>query len=243
MVSAVCAAVVMTLFFGVIWSRAFGCDRVQRLLIGGAVGISGASPATKISAALPESEAKQRLTLFTMIGVTNFSAVAMVFYPIFGDLLHFTSTDTGSFIGVTIHDVAQLAGAVYSVSSETGDLATFVSLLRVAVLAPLVMGIVFLYRLTAQAQGDVRSAPPLFPMFLLGFIALFLLNNTVSLPGTLTQWMSLLVTGLFLLALTALGVWTSRRLGIDWLATDCIVGGEKLFLAAVIASLLMLDIV
>jgi len=243
-VSSVCVAVVMTLFFGVIWSRALGCDRDLGLLTGGAVGICGASAAMAISAALPESEAKQRQTLFTVIGVTAFSTVAMVFYPIFGDLLHFTSTDMGFFIGATIHDVAQVVGAGYSVSSETGDLATFVKLLRVAMLVPLVMGIAFLCRLTAQAQGDARSAPPAFPLFLQGFIALFLLNNTVSLPGALTQWMSQLATGLLLLAVTALGVRTSLRevASIGW-RPIALLGGETLFLAAVIASLLMLDIV
>ena len=243
-VSAVCVAVVMTLFFGVIWSQALGCDRDLGLLTGGAVGICGASAAMAISAALPESEAKQQQTLFTVIGVTAFSTVAMVLYPIFGDLLHFTSTDMGFFIGATIHDVAQVVGAGYSVSSETGDLATFVKLLRVAMLVPLVMGIAFLCRLTAQTQDDARSAPPSLPLFLLGFIALFLLNNTVSLPGALTQWMSQLATGLLLLAVTALGVRTSLRevASIGW-RPIALLGGETLFLAAVIASLLMLDIV
>ena len=78
----------------------FGGDLVARprlrpglgLLTGGAVGICGASAAMAISAALPESE-EGRQTLFTVIGVTTFSTVAMVFYPIFGDLLRFTSTD------------------------------------------------------------------------------------------------------------------------------------------------------
>ena len=207
------------------------------------MGICGASAAMAISAALPESEAKQRQTLFTVIGVTTFSTIAMVFYPIFGDLLHFTSTDMGFFIGATIHDVAQVVGAGYSVSPETGDLATFVKLLRVAMLVPIVMGIAFLCRATRPSQGDAQRRPS-FPLFLLGFIALFLLNNTVSLPGTLTQWMSQFATGLLLLAVTALGVRTSLRevASIGW-RPIIVLGGETLFLAVTIASLLLLDVV
>ena len=168
----------------------------------------------------------------------------MVCYPIFGDLLRFTSTDMGFFIGATIHDVAQVVGAGYSVSSDTGDLATFVKLLRVAMLVPVVMGIAFLCRATPQAQGDARSASPSFPLFLLGFIALFLLNNTVSLPGALTHWVSQLATGLLLLAVTALGVRTSLRevSSIGW-RPIVLLGGETLFLAVMIASLLLLDVV
>ena len=243
-VLAVCAAVFMTLLFGVIWSRALGCDRDLGLLTGGAVGICGASAAMAISAVLPESEARQRHTLFTVIGVTTFSTFAMIFYPVFGDLLQFTPRDMGIFIGATIHDVAQVVGAGFSVSPETGDLATFVKLLRVAMLVPIVMGIAFLCRVTAPADGETPATTPSFPPFLLGFIALFLLNNTVSLPGTLTQWMSQLATGLLLVAVTALGVRTSLRemASIGW-RPIIVLGGETLFLAITIASLLLLEVV
>ena len=243
-VIAVCAAVAMTVAFGALWSRLLGCGRDLGLLTGGAVGICGASAAMAISAALPDSEAKQRLTLFTVIGVTTFSTVAMVFYPIFGDFLGFSSTDMGFFIGATIHDVAQVVGAGYSVSPETGDLATFVKLLRVAMLVPVVMGIAFLCRRSAQAQDASQSAKPSFPLFLLGFVALFLLNNSLPLPTALTQGASQLATGLLLLAVTALGVRTSLRevASIGW-RPIALLGGETVFLAVVIASLLLLGVV
>ena len=79
---------------------------------------------------------------------------------------------------------------------------------------------------------------------MLGFIALFLLNNTVSLPSALTQWVSQLATGLLLLAVTALGVRTSLRevASIGW-RPIALLGGETLFLAVMIASLLLLDVV
>jgi uncharacterized membrane protein YadS len=111
-------------------------------------------------------------------------------------------------------------------------------------LVPVVMSIAFLCRATPQVQGDARSASPSFPLFLLGFIALFLLNNTVSLPGALTQGVSQLATGLLLLAVTALGVRTSLRevASIGW-RPIALLGGETLFLAVMIASLLLLDVV
>ena len=75
-------------------------------------------------------------------------------------------------------------------------------------------------------------------------IAFFPLNNTVSLAGALIQWMSRLATGLLLLAVTALGVRTSLRevASIGW-RPIALLGGETLFLAVMIASLLMLDFV
>ena len=243
-VMAVCAAVFMTLAFGVLWARVLGCGRDLGLLTGGAVGICGASAAMAISAALPESETKQRYTLFTVIGVTTFSTAAMVFYPIAGDWLQFSSTDMGFFIGATIHDVAQVVGAGYSVSPETGDLATFVKLLRVAMLVPIVMAIALVCRISSRAQEASQSSPISFPIFLLGFIALFVLNNTVPLPETLTEGLSHLATALLLLAVTALGVRTSLRevASIGW-RPIILLGGETLFLAATIVGLLLLGVV
>ena len=168
----------------------------------------------------------------------------MVFYPIVGDLLQFTSTEMGFFIGATIHDVAQVVGAGYSVSPETGDLATFVKLLRVAMLVPIVMAIALVCRISSRAQEASQSSPISFPIFLLGFIALFVLNNTVPLPETLTEGLSHLATALLLLAVTALGVRTSLRevASIGW-RPIILLGGETLFLAATIVGLLLLGVV
>ena len=207
------------------------------------MGICGASAAIAISAALPDSEAKKRLTLFTVIGVTTLSTVAMVLYPIAGDFLNFSSRDMGFLIGATIHDVAQVVGAGYSGSLETGDLATFVKLLRVAMLVPIVMAIALVFRISLRAQGTRQSSLISLPIFLLGFVALFLLNNTVLLPETLTEGLSHLATALLLLAVSALGVRTSLRevASIGWRPL-ILLGGETLFLAATISGLLLLGI-
>ena len=87
-----------------------------------AAGICGASAAMAISTVLPESEARQRQTFFTVIGVRTFSTVATVFYPIVGDFFNFSSADMGLSIGATIHDVAQGVGAGYRVSPEISAL-------------------------------------------------------------------------------------------------------------------------
>ena len=241
-IAVVCAAVVMTVLFGVIWARLLGCDRHLGLLTGGAVGICGASAAMAISAVLPESEARQRQTLFTVIGVATLSTAAMIFYPIAGDLFDFSSADMGLFIGATIHDVAQVVGAGYSVSTETGDLATFVKLVRVAMLVPIVMAIAVYCRLEDRKEGGGVSTRPTFPIFLVAFVGLFALNNVVEIPAIMTDGLSQLATGLLLLAVTALGVRTSLRevASIGW-RPICLLAGETVFLAAMILAFLLLS--
>ena len=68
-------------------------------------------------------------------------------YPIVGDLLTFSSADMGMFIGATIHDVTQVVEAGYSVSSETGDLATLAKLVRMAILVSVMTAIPLYCRL------------------------------------------------------------------------------------------------
>jgi len=241
-IAVVCAAVVTTVLFGVIWARLLGCDRHLGLLTGGAVGICGASAAMAISAVLPESEARQRQTLFTVIGVATLSTAAMIFYPIAGDLFDFSSADMGLFIGATIHDVAQVVGAGYSVSTETGDLATFVKLVRVAMLVPIVMAIAVYCRLEDWREGGGVSTRPTLPIFLVGFVGLFALNNVVKIPTIMTDGLSQLATGLLLMAVTALGVRTSLRevASIGW-RPICLLAGETVFLAAIILGFLLLS--
>ncbi|GIS24430.1 MAG: hypothetical protein CM15mP125_1170 [Gammaproteobacteria bacterium] len=77
--------------------------------------------------------------------------------------LNFSSADMGLFIGATIHDVAQVVGAGYSVSTETGDLATFVKLVRVAMLVPIVMAIAVYCRLEDRREGGGVPLDPLSP--------------------------------------------------------------------------------
>jgi len=106
------------------------------------------------------------------------------------------------------------------------------------------MAIAFVCHKSVRAQEARQHSPLSFPIFLLGFIALFALNNTVLLPETLSEGLSHLATALLLLAVTALGVRTSLRevASIGWRPL-ILLGVETLFLAATIAGLLLLGIV
>ena len=95
-------AVLATLLFGVVLSRILGCDRQLGVLTGGSVAICGASAAMAISSVLPKGPDTQRQTLFTIIGVTSLSTIAMVLYPIIGDVLQLNDQEMGVFIGATI---------------------------------------------------------------------------------------------------------------------------------------------
>ncbi len=119
----VVGAVVSTILFGALAARVMGLSRPFGILTAGAVAICGASAALAISSVLPKGENHERDTVFTVIGVTALSTIAMIVYPVIIAFFHLDHAAVGVFLGGTIHDVAQVVGAGFSVSEETGNVA------------------------------------------------------------------------------------------------------------------------
>ena len=229
----VVAGVVLTILAGGVLARLLGLKNDLGLLTGGSVAICGASAAMAISSVLPQGSDSKRQTLFTVIGVTSLSTVAMVLYPVIGDVLHFDEQAMGIFVGATIHDVAQVVGAGYSVSPTTGDLGTFIKLLRVAMLVPVVMIFSWLYRASRNSEG--KRQVPMLPGFLVGFVALVLINSLGLIPESVNEGLSTLSRWCLVTAIAALGIKTSFQ--------KLAVVGWKPVILMVLETLLLLAIV
>ena len=102
------------------------------MLSGGAVAICGASAALAISAVLPRDKHHDRFTLMVVITVTVLSTVAIVVYPLNARAMNLSPELAVLFISGTIHDVAQMVGAGYTLRPAIGDTATTVKLFRLA---------------------------------------------------------------------------------------------------------------
>lgn len=235
----IAVTVVLTIGFGVLAARALGLKRRYGLLSAGATAICGASAAAAIAAVLPRYPEQERDTAFTIIGVTTLSTLAMVLYPPLARLIGFDATETGIFLGGTIHDVAQVVGAGYSVGQEAGDVATIIKLWRVALLVPTVLLIALMLRGEPPAPGTPR--PPLVPAFLVGFAALVAVNSLGWLPpwaggllGEASRWC-------ITIAIAALGIKTSlQALGTVGGRAIGLMLAETLVLLGLVALLLRL---
>ena len=178
----------------------------------------------------------------TVVAVTTLSTIAMVVYPLLAAAVGLDPHTTGIFLGATIHDVAQVVGAGYSVSNEAGDTATIVKLFRVALLLPVVLVISFLLQRSGAAAADGRR-PPLLPLFLVGFATLVLVNSLGGLPVAVATVLQEASRWCLVLAIAALGTRTSlgdlARVG--WRPVAIIVG-ETLFVGLlVLAGLLVFN--
>jgi uncharacterized integral membrane protein (TIGR00698 family) len=203
----VICALVATILFGLALAKWLGRPTTEGLLSGGAVAICGASAALAIAAVLPQTEENERFTLLTVVGVTVMSTLAMIVYPLLVHAVDLDMTSAGVFIGGTIHDVAQVVGAGYLISSHTGDVATFVKLTRVACLVPVVLSLSILF--SSRNGKSQLDTPALVPVFLIGFVWLMLANSFGFIPAQAGDWINSASRICLVTAIAALGVKTS----------------------------------
>ncbi len=201
----VVVAVIATICFGLLGARLMGFKYAFGMLSGGAVAICGASAALAIQAALPRHPLAERATIFTVIGVSLLSTIAMIAYPPIVTWLGLDPQQAGIFLGGTIHDVAQVVGAGYGMSKETGDAATVVKLLRVAMLLPVIFSIGIVVRMRKISDG---AKVPMLPWFAIVFALLVVLNSTGWVPVSIQNVANGLTRWCLVAAIAAIGVRT-----------------------------------
>jgi uncharacterized integral membrane protein (TIGR00698 family) len=206
-VLALAVGVTATVLAGVVFARMLGLERDLGLLAGGATAICGASAALAIASVLPQREGHEKRTTLVVIGVTTLSTAAMVIYPTLTVWLGLDNTRAGIFIGATIHDVAQVVGAGFSLSPEAGDAATITKLIRVAFLMPVLVCMALVLRGRSTGSGGA----PLLPWFAVVFALLMLLNSTGVVAVAVQQAASQASQVCLVVAIAAVGLKTSLR--------------------------------
>lgn len=214
----VIAAVITTMLVGYFLGKRLGLNRAQGVLSGGSVAICGASAALAISSVLPHNKESERFTLTVVVTVTVLSTVAMVFYPLIAVALKLPPELAGLFLGGTIHDVAQVVGAGYTIDHPTGDYATIVKLFRVAMLAVVVVVVSTMFKTEREQLERDRSAAggltavkrqPLVPWFLWVFVFLVGINSLGFVPAEVGKGLGDLSRLCLVVAISALGIKTS----------------------------------
>lgn len=214
----VLGAVASTLLCGWLVSRALRLPWTMGVLAGGATAICGASAALAIAAVLPRPKegeitserTPERQALIVVVMATLLSTVAMVLYPVIARSLHLSPAGAGLFIGGSIHDVAQVIVAGYTLGAATGDAASVVKLFRVSLLVVVVLGI----SLACRAAPEARPRPVawrvagLVPGFLWLFVMMAALNSLGWL-APLQEGLNLASRACLMLGVAGLGMKTS----------------------------------
>lgn len=231
----VVASMGIMIAFGVLFARVLGLSKVFGVLSAGSVAVCGVSAAAAISTVLPQKEYEEKFFALTVISITTLSTIAMIVYPLIASYLGLPDDLAGVFIGGSIHDVAQVVGAGYSISSEAGDIATYIKLLRVALLLPIVMIIFFAFKeRDAKMEGGVST---FIPTFLIGFFILALMNNIGLIHVEVASVIKTLSSWCLVVSIAAIGVKTSLKqiISVGWKPV-VLITAETIIFAVLILS-------
>jgi uncharacterized integral membrane protein (TIGR00698 family) len=220
---ALVVVVVLFTFFGTQWlGRRLGLSPSLSLLVATGFSICGASAIAAMKGVTPD--AREEDVVYSVALVTLCGSMAIVTLPTVGRWLGFDGATLGSWIGASVHDVAQTIATASATGSDTvKEAATVVKLTRVVLLAPMVTGVSLMRRRssTSSRRSAVESSehqrPPIMPLFVACFLAAIVLRTVVPIPTSVLKSSKTLETLLFACAMVGLGVGVRfdklRRLG------------------------------
>ena len=208
-VGVILAVLVGTFAFTKWFGRVLGVDAKLAELIAAGTSICGASA---VIATNTVTEGSDEDVAYAVACVTVFGSLSMFLYPLLQGMLHLSAESYGLWSGASIHEIAQVVAAAFQDGARAGELATVAKLTRIMMLAPVVitLGLLAARRAAHAADKAARKAPPM-PWFVLGFVALVMLNSVVAIPAAPKHLIVMATTFLLSMALAAMGLETDFR--------------------------------
>jgi uncharacterized integral membrane protein (TIGR00698 family) len=209
-VGVIAATLVATFVFTKWLGRLMGVETKMAELIAAGTSICGASAVIATNTVTRGSDED---VAYAVACVTVFGSLSMFLYPLLPGLLHLSPAAFGLWSGASIHEIAQVVAAAFQDGGHSGEVGTVAKLTRVMMLAPVVitLGLVAVRRAShATGKTENRAVPPL-PWFVLGFVALVILNSVVTIPAAPKAWIAVATTFLLSMALAAMGIETDFR--------------------------------
>lgn len=197
--------------------RALGLNWKLSNLISAGTGICGGSA---IAAIAPTIDAKDSDVAYAMSATFLFDMAMIILFPIIGNAMGLTDIAYGLWTGTAVNDTSSVVAAGYGYSEGAGDFATMVKLTRTLVIIPTVIIFALVnIRLKKKASSggenaDVHanvSLTKIIPWFILGFVALAIINSIVGFPDVVSSCAKEISKFLMVAALAAIGLNTSFR--------------------------------
>jgi uncharacterized integral membrane protein (TIGR00698 family) len=221
------AAVVLTVavtFVGTLGlARLVRVPRALALLIATGFSICGASAIAAVEGVI-ERDDEDVATAVAL--VTCYGSLALGVLPLLAHALGLDATRTGTWAGISVHEVAQVVAAAGPAGAAAVAVAIVVKLSRVVLLAP----VVAIVGATERTRRGGHA--PLVPLFVLGFLAMVAVRSTGLVPAVALDVAKTAST--LLLAGALFGLGCAVRLG------PLLRGGGRALLLGLLSTLLVL---
>jgi uncharacterized integral membrane protein (TIGR00698 family) len=205
----VLAVFIATVLFTKWLGRVLGVEERLTELIAAGTAVCGASAIIATNAV---TKARDQDVGYAVAAVSLMGTVWMIVYPLLYELLQLDLVDYSLWVGSSVHEVAQVVAAAFQVDPSAGQIAIPVKLERVALLAPLVLTLGWLrFRRGGEEAATSFRWQQIFPLFMVGFLALVALNSIVAIPSHWRAVVAQVTTFLLTMSLGAIGLETSVR--------------------------------
>ncbi|MCP8896938.1 putative sulfate exporter family transporter [Shinella daejeonensis] len=222
LVAAIAAVVALVLVFSYVIGRCLGLSPHVAILVACGNAICGNSA---IAATAPVIRADADAVASSIAFTAALGIATVLLLPLLVPLLGLSATGYGIMAGMTVYAVPQVLAATAPVSPLSVQIGTFVKLVRVLMLGPVIV----VLSLAAGARSGRRPAlHRLVPWFIVGFLVTLSIRSAGLIGPELAGHISLLSTVLTVVSMAALG------LGID--LRKVMEAGARVT-AAVVASL------
>ncbi len=189
----------------------FKMDKDLAFLTAAGSSVCGAAAVLATEPVVKGEDYKSAIAVSTVV---LFGTIAMFLYPILFKMGIFDmdGKTMGVYIGGTIHEVAQVVATGAGIGgpgSEMANSAVLVKMTRVVLIAPLLLALgLYLAKTASGKSSDSKKASVGVPMFVLGFLAMIVVNSFIPFPKGLIDTINSIDTFLLTMAMTALGMGT-----------------------------------
>ena len=208
--------VILTVFFTglIVGTRVFKLDTNEAALIGAGSAVCGAAA---VLATAPVIKAKSEHIAVAVATVVVFGTISIFLHPVLlKQMIAWGWIDgqpllQGLFIGSSVHEVAQVVAIGKAIDPNTAQMAVIVKMVRVMMLAPFLMLVMWVFSrhaVATPAEGKAEKTAITIPWFAFGFIAVAGLNSLHLLPAVLVQAIQAFDVLLLCVAMVALGFTT-----------------------------------
>lgn len=197
--------IIFSIFVMMLIAKWLKADLSLSLLLGIGTGICGAAAIAAIS---PIVKAKEEDTAIGVGIIALLGTIFAIIYTLIHPYLPLTSIEYGSWTGISLHEIAQVALAGAPAGEDALAYALLAKLGRVFLLVPVCFIFMYWMKKRQSAKTGVKAKID-FPWFLLGFMAMSLIQSFVLgklIPVTPHVMEGISTTSTFILTMAMVGL-------------------------------------
>lgn len=166
-----------SLAFGYWVCRVLGVDKRFAALIGVGGSICGASAIVAADSVLATKKGDSACALAS---ITLLGTIGIIVFPWLGHMMGLSSFAYGVWNGASLHEMAQVVAAGHGFGADAVDPSSVTKLARIALLAPIVIGLAAYLQSRNQSASKAKVAAV--PWFLIMFVVFALVNSLGVIP-------------------------------------------------------------